>query len=480
MTATHYKARFGKFILKILDAFLIVTLFVWMVGYSKSGRIFALDFFSPVELSTWHFLMILILALLVNAIFARMSMYNFRQVGGWTNHLVQVVMASSALAGILIIFADILDTNRLDGKFSFIFWFSTVCLFSLYRMFAATIVYWARKRQRNIRNVVIVGINPRSLALSKTLENPELGYKIVGFVDKESDPKVQSERLEWPFLCDLSEIEQAISNRPIDAVLIALPIRSYYDKIVEIIKLCAVQGLESRIITDIFDVPSRIRQGTDLTSETTFISYDVDVHTQFQYTLKRGFDLLVSSIAIILFWPLFLLIASAIWLSDGRPVFFVQKRIGVNKRHFNMLKFRTMVRNAEQIQSELEKMNEADGPVFKIKNDPRITTVGRFLRRTSLDEIPQFFNVFVGSMSVIGPRPLPLRDFELFYQNDHRRRFSVKPGITGLWQVGGRDETDFEEWMRLDLEYVDNWSLTLDIRIFIKTFMAVLSKKGAY
>ena len=145
-----------------------------------------------------------------------------------------------------------------------------------------------------------------------------------------------------------------------------------------------------------------------------------------------------------------------------------------------MLKFRTMVRNADQQQSLLEDQNEADGPAFKITNDPRITQVGKFLRKTSLDEIPQFLNVFMGSMSIVGPRPLPIRDFKLFYQNEHRRRFSKKPGITGLWQVGGRNEQDFEEWMRLDLEYVDNWSLILNLKIIIKTIFVVLSRKGAY
>jgi len=145
-----------------------------------------------------------------------------------------------------------------------------------------------------------------------------------------------------------------------------------------------------------------------------------------------------------------------------------------------MLKFRTMVQNADQMQSSLEGQNEADGAAFKITNDPRITRIGKFLRKTSLDEIPQFLNVFVGAMSLVGPRPLPIRDFKLFYQNEHRRRFSVKPGITGLWQVGGRGETDFEEWMRLDLEYVDHWSLMLDLKIFVKTFSVVLSRKGAY
>jgi exopolysaccharide biosynthesis polyprenyl glycosylphosphotransferase len=302
----------------------------------------------------------------------------------------------------------------------------------------------------------------------------------MGFVDNKLGIEINGQKLDKPVLCDLSEIEQFISTRPVDAVLLALPMRSYYDKIAEIIKLCAIQGIETRIVTDLFDIPSHIRQETDLGSDTSFISYHVDLHTEFQYSVARAFDFVISSIAILVLSPVFFLITLIILLSDGWPVFFVQDRIGLNKRRFKMLKFRTMVRNADQIQSLLEDQNEADGAAFKITNDPRITRVGKFLRKTSLDEIPQLLNVFMGSMSLVGPRPLPIRDFKLFYQNEHRRRFSVKPGITGLWQVGGRNDIDFEEWMRLDLEYVDNWSFVLDLKIFIKTFSVVLSRKGVY
>ncbi len=325
-----------------------------------------------------------------------------------------------------------------------------------------------------------MGINHRSIFLSKRLENPELGYNIIGFVDNKLNIESNAQKLDKPVLCDLSGIEELISTRPVDVVLIALPIRSYYDKIAEIIKLCAIQGLETRIVTDLFDTPSRIRRETDIGFGTPYISYDVDLHTGFQYSVARAFDLVISSTAILVLSPVFFLITLIILLGDGWPVFFVQDRIGLNKRVFKMLKFRTMVRNADQIQSLLEDQNEADGPAFKIINDPRITRFGKFLRKTSLDETPQFLNVFMGSMGLVGPRPLPIRDFKLFYQNEHRRRFSTKPGITGLWQVGGRNEQDFEEWMRLDLEYVDNWSLILNLKIFIKTILVVFSRKGAH
>jgi lipopolysaccharide/colanic/teichoic acid biosynthesis glycosyltransferase len=181
----------------------------------------------------------------------------------------------------------------------------------------------------------------------------------------------------------------------------------------------------------------------------------------------------------VLLSPLFLIVAVLIRLCSPGPVFFVQTRLGLNKRRFCIYKFRTMVPNAEQRIQELEEFNEARGPVFKIKNDPRITPIGRFLRRSSIDELPQLFNVFRGEMSLVGPRPLPVRDYEGFDQDWQRRRFSVTPGITCLWQVNGRSSIDFEKWMDLDMRYIEEWSLWLDLKILAQTIPAVLKGSGA-
>jgi lipopolysaccharide/colanic/teichoic acid biosynthesis glycosyltransferase len=170
------------------------------------------------------------------------------------------------------------------------------------------------------------------------------------------------------------------------------------------------------------------------------------------------------------------------WLvrrSGPGPVLFVQQRYGYNRRQFPMYKFRTMVADAEQRQASLESQNEAAGPVFKIRGDPRITPVGRVLRKTSLDELPQLFNVLKGDMSLVGPRPLPVRDVSRFNEARLMRRFSVRPGITCLWQVNGRSDTNFDRWVQLDLDYIDNWSLTLDAQILVKTVPAVLAGNGA-
>jgi exopolysaccharide biosynthesis polyprenyl glycosylphosphotransferase len=196
-------------------------------------------------------------------------------------------------------------------------------------------------------------------------------------------------------------------------------------------------------------------------------------------TAKRAIDIAIASLGLVLSAPLMLLTAIAIRLDSRGPALFVQDRVGLSGRRFKFYKFRTMVVDAEEQQAKLEALNEAQGPVFKIRNDPRITRVGRIIRRLSIDELPQLFNVLKGDMSIVGPRPLPVRDVERIDVRAHKRRFSIKPGITCLWQINGR-EPSFDDWIKTDMEYIDNWSLALDFHIMMKTIPAVLSGRGAY
>jgi exopolysaccharide biosynthesis polyprenyl glycosylphosphotransferase len=199
----------------------------------------------------------------------------------------------------------------------------------------------------------------------------------------------------------------------------------------------------------------------------------------FDWLLKRGFDLLVSGAVLIVGLPLWLLIALAIKLTSRGPVLYRSRRVGIGETEFAMIKFRTMYVDAGERQAELEAANEADGPLFKIKNDPRVTHIGRILRKLSIDEIPQVLNVLKGEMSIVGPRPLPLRDF-LQLEDWHRRRYLVLPGLTGLWQVSGRIDVSFDDLVRLDFYYIENWSIWLDIAIVAKTLPAIIARRGAY
>jgi exopolysaccharide biosynthesis polyprenyl glycosylphosphotransferase len=197
------------------------------------------------------------------------------------------------------------------------------------------------------------------------------------------------------------------------------------------------------------------------------------------WIVKRGFDLVVSSVVLVVGLPLWIAIALAVKLSSPGPVFYRDRRVGLGEREFDMLKFRTMVADAAEQQRELERANEVGGALFKIRDDPRITSVGRLLRRFSIDEIPQVLNVLRGEMSLVGPRPLPVRDY-LLLEDWHRRRYRVLPGMTGLWQISGRSSLTFDDLVRLDFHYLENWSVWLDITILAKTVPAVVSRRGAY
>jgi exopolysaccharide biosynthesis polyprenyl glycosylphosphotransferase len=244
------------------------------------------------------------------------------------------------------------------------------------------------------------------------------------------------------------------------------------------VALCEEQGITVRFLSNIFNNgigESRVEQ----LEQDQFITFSTGGMRGAAMLVKRALDVSVSLVLLVVLAPLAAVVMLAIKRTSPGPAHFVQKRLGLNKRAFNLYKFRTMGADAEEKQAELEELNEVRGPVFKIKDDPRITRVGRFLRKTSLDELPQLFNVLKDDMSLVGPRPLPVRDYEGFDEDWHRRRFSVRPGITCLWQVGGRSDTSFDRWMELDMEYIDNWSLGLDLRILAQTIPAVIRGSGA-
>jgi exopolysaccharide biosynthesis polyprenyl glycosylphosphotransferase len=203
------------------------------------------------------------------------------------------------------------------------------------------------------------------------------------------------------------------------------------------------------------------------------------VLTGWDWLVKRAFDLVVGALVLVLGLPIWLLIALAVKLDSRGPILFVDRRVGVGEREFGMIKFRTMVAEASALQDELEGSNEAEGALFKIRDDPRVTRVGRVLRRLSLDEIPQILNVLKGEMSLVGPRPLPLRDYRLL-EDWHRARYAVLPGMTGLWQISGRSGLSFDDLVRLDFTYLENWSVWLDVTIIARTIPAVLTRRGAY
>jgi len=336
-----------------------------------------------------------------------------------------------------------------------------------------------RLQGRNLRHMLIVGTNPRAVDFARKIgKRPELGYHLIGFADQTPIAHDKFKKTGYPLVTDFNGFPSFLRDHVVDEVVIALPMKSLYDEASTIAALCEEQGILVRYFSNPFNL-KLAQSRADQFEDDTIITLTTGRMGGVSLFAKRVLDVVASFAVLLLLVPLFLVVGLWIKFTSPGPVFFVQERVGLNKRRFRLYKFRTMVADAEKRLAELEQLNEVSGPVFKIKNDPRITPIGKFLRKTSIDELPQLFNVLKGDMSLVGPRPLPVRDYEGFDEDWHRRRFSVRPGITCLWQVNGRSNTLFGKWMELDMQYIDNWSLALDLKILLKTVPAVLRGSGA-
>lgn len=339
---------------------------------------------------------------------------------------------------------------------------------------------WAiRRRGYNFRQILVIGGNPRAKHLADVATtHGRYGFQFVGLLDDEPERADYLKEYGVPYLGPLSDLEQVLLSRVVDEVYICLPVRKYYESIQSAAHLCEGVGAPVRFIADLFPLrvaTSRVHQLEDI----PVLSLSAIPEAFTQLMLKRAIDMAVAFVFLAtVAWWLFPILAMLIKLDSPGPVFFIQERVGLNGRRFGMIKFRTMVPNAEALKATLAAQNEADGPVFKMKRDPRMTRVGRWLRKFSIDEIPQIINVFIGDMSLVGPRP-PVPAEVAKYTWDQRRRLSVRPGITGLQQVSGRSDLVFKDWVEIDLAYIDNWSLMEDFRILFRTFQVVVLAKGA-
>ena len=332
----------------------------------------------------------------------------------------------------------------------------------------------SRSLVRASRTLLIVGAGPRAQELYSRIKSEGNGeVNFVGFVDS----ALQTEASSVTPVCTLDGLERFLMGQELDEVLIALPIKSCYGEIQRTIQICERVGVPVKYSASLF-AHARIEPRMEYSFSGPVLSVPAVVEGV-PLLVKRAIDMVGAGLVLLLLSPILLAVTAAIKLTSPGPVLFTQLRYGRDRRRFRMYKFRTMVAGAEAQQAQLEELNEASGPVFKIRRDPRITAFGAFLRRTSLDELPQLWNVLRGDMSLVGPRPLPLRDVNQIQEPWLMRRFSVFPGITGLWQVSGRCDVPFDDWIRLDLDYIDRWSLFLDLRIMARTIPAVISGRGA-
>ncbi len=334
-----------------------------------------------------------------------------------------------------------------------------------------------RARGVGVSNLLIVGAGELGRAAMRTIfARPDLGYRCVGFVD--DDPqRGQTDIGRFPALGDTQAVATLIREHNVDEVLITLP-WSAQSKIQEIVALCERLGVTARVVPSILQLNYSRIDVNDFGGIPVLGIRGATV-SPVNRLLKRAFDLALGALISLLSLPLVAVAALAVRLESPGPAIFTQMRAGMNGRPFKIYKLRSMRVGAEEERKRLEALNEVEGPMFKIRNDPRVTRVGRIIRKLSIDEFPQFWNVLRGDMSIVGPRPALLSEVAE-YDDWHRDRLRVKPGITGLWQISGRSELKFEEMVLLDVYYIDNWSLLEDVTIVLRTVPYLLSNRGAY
>jgi len=435
--------------------------------------------FLAVRIKLSNALLFMGFAALWHVIFRARGLYRSRRIGllvsEWWDIAKAVALGALILAGLAVV----LRLIAVDRRFLAVFFVAGLVGTVLTRSVLRLVLGEVRRKGRNLRNLVIVGCGPRGARLGAEIwKRPDLGYLLLGYIDDIPPPRSSLHGQPEKLLGGLKDAAGLLGHMEVDEVMICLPLRSQYETIARIIAVATEMGLIVRIPADFFELKLAHAEVEHL-DKIPIVTLAESAPSSLGLVLKRVVDAVFAGVALVLLAPLFLIIAVAIKLESRGPVFFSQERVGFGRRKFRMWKFRSMVKDAESQLPKLERLNEVHGAAFKMKKDPRVTRVGLVLRKLSLDELPQLFNVLIGEMSLVGPRPLPLRDVEKISNGWQFRRFSMKPGLTCLWQVNGRHEIDFDHWMELDLQYIDSWSLGLDLEIALKTIPAVLRGAGA-
>ncbi|MCK5687047.1 sugar transferase [bacterium] len=482
--------KFQRFIILLIDTILIFSSF--MIAYIKRhnqeslsllfhdfGDFRNLKFFLNLHMPFFKEYMVIFLygTVIILFCFFYFRLYSFTRNAGKLDeiaHVVQAVTFANVLIIAITFFYRNISVSRLVIINSYIL---TVIFLSLFRFSRRLFVEWLRLRGFGVRNVLIYGAGDGGKLVKHHLEfHSEMGYNLVGFLDdsksmngKEVDNK--------PVFGNLTNLSGVVVKKNIHDVIIAIP-SAPRDKILKAVMKCEKAGVNYFILPNVYDfMTSQIsinRMGT-----VPLMKVELEAKKSVQYIVKRTFDYIFGLFCAILFLPVYLIVAMLIKLESKGPILFSQIRIGKNGKAFKFYKFRTMINDAEKLKARLHKHNEVDGPIFKMKDDPRITKLGKILRKFSIDELPQIFNVLKGDMSFVGPRP-PVPEEVKKYEGWQKTRLSVMPGITGLWQVSGRSTLTFEQMVRLDLFYIENWSFWMDFKILISTIPTVIFCKGAY
>jgi exopolysaccharide biosynthesis polyprenyl glycosylphosphotransferase len=409
------------------------------------------------------------------AIYRLEGIYDYVRGRSWLEEMYQLLTAT--FTGIVfVVFVFFLFRPDYYSRLIYLYaGILIVLLLTLERVLLQMILSSFRRRGLGVDRALIIGCGETGRAiLRNVIAQPGLGYRIEGFVDDDSS---KTSLGPYQLLGGTAELRSILQSHPVDEVIVTLPWHAR-DKIIQIMEVCDGAGARVKIVPDLFQL-SLSRIAVDAVGGIPLIAVKDSSITGGAVAIKRALDLILTLLLSIVLLPLMALIAALVKLTSRGPIIFSQRRVGRGGRLFTAYKFRTMRVGAEQELTQLRHLNEADGPLFKIRNDPRLTLLGKILRRFSFDELPQLWNVLRGDMSLVGPRPaIPAEVAQ--YEDWHKRRLEVSPGATGLWQVSGRSELTFDEMVMLDIYYIENWSPWLDLWILLKTIPTVMTARGAY
>jgi len=431
---------------------------------------------NPVSLSEYLVVLFIVvplwcLMLHINGMYSSMRTRKFYE-------LIWIVLRASFFAvlsfGLVAFFFKMMFVSRL---FFIIFVGLSLVFLVSEKLLLLVVIHRMRKKGVSLRQILIVGTGRRASNLIHVIKkHPEWGFEILGAVDDEPGrgiKKVDSVDVIGP----IEELSQILHTHAVDEVMFVVP-RSRLDYIEEALLTCETEGVKATVAGDLFDMRIARSRSSELNG-IPLITFETTVAREWELFAKRVVDFVLSGLGILILGPVLMVFAVLVKVTSRGPVLFKQKRLGLNGRIFHLYKFRTMFLGAEEDLSDIDVVHDSNSPEFKKRKIRYITPVGRMMRKFSVDELPQLFNVFVGHMSLVGPRPVVPTEVSQ-YKPWQRRRMSMRPGITCLWQVCGRNKVSFEEWMKMDLKYIDNWSPWMDFKILLKTIPVVLLGIGAY
>ena len=390
--------------------------------------------------------------------FGLQGLYSNKRNKGEIAEFINIFIAVSSSIAVIIAYIFFSKTDFFSRLIIMYVWIIAIIISYFFRSILKLIQTYLLKFHIGASNILVIGLNQTAKTLISTFDkNYKYGFLVAKIIDIEG----------------IKNLESIVEKNKIDEIIIADEKISENDAL-KVIEFCELNGLNLRMIPNVFRTRS-VNLEFEIINSIPLVKMKRTPLDGWGAIIKRFVDIIFSLIFIIIFSPIYILIALLIKLTSKGSIFFIQKRLGYQKT-FNFIKFRTMHKDAPKLHEEYIKKY---GNMFKLKNDPRLTKIGGFLRRWSLDELPQFFNIFIGDMSLVGPRP-PMPEEVKYYSTFQRKRLGIKPGLTGLWQVSGRSNVNFDEWVKLDIYYIENWSLWMDLGIMIKTLPAVLKKEGAY